>query len=201
MELWRPTVGVDVDDVLADFTLDALRRLNKLRGTAFVLNDVSTWDPFDSLPPEHQQDRDLIYSDMKQEGACFSLPVVPGSKEGMKALREIADVVIITHPFKHAKTWVHERELWLDHHFDIHRDDIFSCKKKFLVDVDVFLDDKPENVVQWRAHRRSIQGLIWATPMNRNERGHVSRVNSWSSVVRYVDAVRRLRRDDKNEDR
>lgn len=193
--VWRPTVGVDVDDVLAGFTADTLRRIfDETRGRHFfTLDDVSTWDPFDSLPETVRDLKELIYGQMKEEGACFNLPVVEGAQEGMKLLREVADVVIVTSPWRGSKTWAHERELWVEHHFNVDHRDVYQCRRKARVHVDFFIDDKPQNVQEWASYHDSTQGILWATPMNRHAPAHLSRIGDWKEVVRYINAVRHLR--------
>lgn len=186
-------IGVDVDDVLASFTADALRRLEKHCDQSFTVDDVHTWDPFDSLPEEVRQFRDVVYNEMKQEGACFALPVERGAAGGIESPRTIGHVVAITHPFKNAKTWVHERELWLEQHFGMHRDDIYSCKKKYRIHVDVFIDDKLENVQQWRKFHDSDDGILWGTPMNRYATG-LPRYTDWAAAARLAAMVKRLKK-------
>ncbi len=185
-------IGVDVDDVLASFTADALRRLSEhTEGRHhFTVQDVSTWDPFDSLPQEMLSYRMLIYDAMKAEGACFALPVEPGAREGIELLRSLGHVMAVTHPFKGAKTWTHERELWLEKHFGMHRDDIYNCKKKYRVHVDVFVDDKVANVEEWRAFHNSPAGVLWATPMNRSTRGALPLMTDWKKLADFVREVK-----------
>jgi 5'(3')-deoxyribonucleotidase len=189
----RPTVLLDVDGVLADFTSAVLALIYDVTGRRYQAQDVTTWEVFDSIPEKEAQAE--VYRILKGRGGCLGIPVCDEAKEGVARLREVADIVIVTSPFSGSETWVHERNEWLYKHFGIERHDVIHANKKARIHGDVFIDDKPEHVDDWlsywgaRGHGAAL-GLLWASDRTITEGAHLMRVNDWSDVM---EMLRRLR--------
>jgi 5'(3')-deoxyribonucleotidase len=67
-------------------------------------------------------------------------------------------VVAVTTRFKPSKTWAFERDAWLSELFGFNTDDdIIYTGAKELVYGDVFVDDKPDNIIKWK--KRHPNGL------------------------------------------
>jgi len=184
----RPHILVDVDGVLADFVGAVLLRVNRLglRVRIPQAHELTTWEIFDSLPPECQEFKHTVYQDIKSVGGCSSIKVYPGAKEGMAALREIADVTIVTSPFKGSRTWVHEREEWLEEHFGITHKDVIHTGKKHLVQGDFFVDDKSSHIQDWVDHNIG-KAVVWDQPYNRNVfHGRAFRAKNWNELLELV---------------
>jgi 5'(3')-deoxyribonucleotidase len=188
----RPTVLLDVDGVLADFTLAACELVFQVTGRRYGPEAVTTWEVFDSLPePQAKED---VYRILKGRGGCSSIPVYAGAQEGVAKLREIADITIVTSPFSGSETWVHERNAWLETHFGIDAHDVIHAKKKGRIHGDVFLDDKPEHVEDWltywreQGHGSRILGLLWGTDRTINTPAHLTKVTDWDTVRQLVQA-------------
>lgn len=188
----RPSILVDVDGVLADFTKAALDLVHQVTGRQYKPSDVRTWEVFDSIPePEAKKE---VYGLLKGRGGCMGIPVYEGAKEEFTKLRELADVVVVTSPFVGSEAWAHERELWLYAHFGIKPKDIIHAHKKERIHGNLFLDDKPEHIKDWLGYwvlsRRdtSCLGIVWETDRTINEPvpigAHVAK--SWDDVRRLV---------------
>src|ERR1039458_10062200 len=114
-ELMKPTVLLDIDGVIADFAGAALELVHQLTGKHYKPEAVTTWEVFDSIP--EPQAKDEVYRILKAPGGCAGIPVYPEALAGIERLREIAQIVAVTSPFKGSPTWAHEREEWLSAHF------------------------------------------------------------------------------------
>jgi len=163
----KPTVLLDVDGVLADFTAAALELVRQVTGHRYDPSDVVTWEIFDSIPEKAAQEE--VYRILKGPGGCTSIPLYPDAQGGVQALREVADIVIVTSPFTNAPTWTHERELWLKKHFGDFQS-IIHTKHKERIHGDFFIDDKPSHIKEWldywvRSGRdTNVTGMVWKTP-------------------------------------
>ena len=101
----KPAVLLDVDGVLADFTLAALKLVQLLTGRHYEPSDVTTWEIFDSIPePEARHE---VYRILKDVGGCASIPVYPEAIDGVRELRKLANIIAVTSHFRGSPTWAH----------------------------------------------------------------------------------------------
>lgn len=181
----RQSVLLDVDGVLAGFVESALDILHDITGRRYPPSVVTHWDVFDSIQERaHQQ---VVYQRMKARGGCLSIPVIDGAKEGVARLREIADVTILTSPFNGSETWMHEREKWLEEHFNIDHRDVIHADKKFRVHGDIFIDDKPAHLYAWNQYWDGEElAVLWDSPRSASELVPFRRVKTWNEVIDLV---------------
>jgi 5'(3')-deoxyribonucleotidase len=164
----KPTLLLDCDGVLSNFAQAALNILEEVSGLSFSEKDIHTWEVFDSLPPHAQQWRSTVYRILKERGGCAGIPLHEGAKEGVARLQALADIIVVTSPFKGSETWAHEREHWLESHFGLTH--VIHAKNKARIHGDFFLDDKPEHIKEWldfwvRSGRDlKCKAVLWRTP-------------------------------------
>jgi 5'(3')-deoxyribonucleotidase len=183
----KPTVLLDCDGVLSDFITATLDALFTASGQQHQHDDVRHWEVFDSLPPEAQVYKSEVYEYLKKEGGCFGIPLYAGSQDGVARLQAIADVIIVTSPFKGSKTWTHEREEWLEKYFSIAHENVIHAKRKEFVRGDFLIDDKPKNLQSWREAQPEGRPIYWKNPQFAGDLpGYVLCTQSWDDVV---DAV------------
>lgn len=194
--LHKPILLLDCDGVLANFIEATLRILKKHDPHIdYKHGDVHTWDQFDSFP-NHLPYRDAVYEELKQPGGCATIPVYDGAKEGVAALQEMVDIVILTSPFKGGETWVHERELWLEKHFGISHKKMIHTGLKELVFGDIFVDDKPEHIINWSRRHPAGHAIVWHQRYNEEHEdlhgNHIYRADGWKDLVELVRKLARL---------
>jgi 5'(3')-deoxyribonucleotidase len=182
----QPIVLLDVDDVICRCIAGMAKLASAKLGRTIEEHHVTTWDFHKSFGPEGEEIKDYIFEEMAREGWCLALEPFPGAVEGVQMLQSIAQVFFVTSPFK-SRTWVHERETWLQNHFGIGRSHIVQTNAKFLVRGEVFVDDKPDNLKLWRDYNRPGEGeaLLWDRPHNQEEHSFI-RVRSWPEVYNRV---------------
>lgn len=194
----KPTVLVDCDGVLADFTSAALELVYEVTGRRYPPSDVTTWEVFDSIPEPLAQKE--VYRRLKGQGGCLGIPVYPDAKEGIARLREFAHIIVVTSPFKGSETWAHERELWLEQYFGTDIDYVIHARRKERVHGDIFIDDKPEHIDSWLSYwvhsgrEPDALALLWETDRTITEKvdARAERVKDWADVYELVQ--RRIRR-------
>lgn len=158
----------DVDGVLTNGFLDYACELLRERGFCAHPSSVSQWDFMEQFNVPRYV-----------EAEVNALLAMPGMHDRflpdelaigyIRELREAGHVVFaLTAPWS-GKTWHSDRDAWLLKHFGIQRKRVIHCSDKFVVNGDVLLDDRAENVQHWQeANPRSL-GILWRQPSNRND--------------------------------
>lgn len=182
-----PRFLCDVDGVLADFIAGALPIIEQVTGTRYTVEDFPTWDLFDVVPAEFKT---ACYDAFKQPGFCASLAPFSGIKAGIKQLKQIADVRIVTSPI-HGAHWYFERVEWVERHVRIHPERLVFRFEKEFEDGDFLLDDHPRTVERWAKRHPNGLAMLWNQPCNARDDlpariGNVERVSSWEEVLTYV---------------
>lgn len=183
----RPVILLDVDGVIANFIDGALPIAERLTRQKHHHDDIDQWHMEKALGLTEDQTH-AFYAEIASEGHCIKLPVYEGAIDGVKALREIADVHPVTAPFA-STYWVGERETWLLNHFGFHHHDVVHTNAKHLIRGDILIEDKPETIVKWCQHHPTGRGILIAR--NYNKYGlpatahplRYSRARDWSDIV------------------
>ena len=151
----RPTlIGVDVDGVLSDFCLHYARLYASITGTEVLPkaareSSYSVRETFPNAP--------ILYH---TEGFCRDMPVIEGALETFSWLLKNYEVVIISStPSRH----VHDRVEWLQALWpELQSDRIILTDRKYLVNVDVMIDDCPDQLLDFGPTR----SLVFGHPYN-----------------------------------
>lgn len=94
-----------------------------------------------------------------------------GAEDGVEAIREAGhEIYWVTTPWSPCKEWGQVRRDWLKRHFQVDPKDVVITGSKFLIDGDVFIDDRIDNVLQWREHHPEGKGLLHRVPSVLNAR-------------------------------
>ena len=182
----RPVVLLDCDDVVAQCTQRMLQDAQEILKRPIHEDELKTWGFPDNFEGEEgAQVRQHVYAQMAKPGWCLSLEPFPEAVEGVKKLRQISNVFFVTSPF-HSPTWEYERRAWLLNHFGILSSYVIQVSAKFLVQGDVFVDDRPDNVRLWQDANPRGQGLLWEYAHNRQHRGPFQSIGSWEALYSRV---------------
>lgn len=189
----RPTVLLDCDGVLANFTLANLDFLRTI-GIDRREDEVTTWNIEDALGLEPHQ-RARMKGRWSEPGFASALPVYDGAVEAVRILNHHADVIVVTSPMSSSRTWHGDRERWLREHFGIESRDVIHAagERKARVHGDLLVEDKVETLVAWcNAHPHGY-GILWHRPYNAKADilpRNATRCDSWRWLVGAVEAWR-----------
>ena len=184
----RPTVLVDVDGPLCAFDKAAVTIVNRITGKHYTVDDIETWEIFESIEKDNPDIKNLVYNEIKARGSILGFEVQGDAKEGIEKLRKVCELVIVTSPFWGSETWVHERDQWLYDHFKIKHHDVIHARKKHHVAGDFLIDDKLDNLKQWSSRFPGGTPLLWSRPSNRHDAGF-PRVSTWDEVIAMMSPV------------
>lgn len=180
----RPIVLMDVDGIIADFVTRLLAELQLVTGRIVHPDDVPAWDVLESLGVPLGF-CDVIYKRMEEKGVCRSIPVLEGAKEGVAALRELADVYPVTAPFR-GEHWMHERAEWLKEHFGFAKSDVTHSSTKHLIYGDFLIEDKTSTLVRWSDRHPLGTPILFERSYNRSDGWTGLSVKSWPELVTLV---------------
>lgn len=198
----RPLVLLDTDGVLGGFVEATLAAAHTISSKRWAVEDLSGWDFLKSMADPEVPDLEArIMERVSAEGFCSSIPVLAGAVEGVESLRSVADIVVVTTPWR-SRTWAHERFEWLERNFGFTRDSVIQTSNKAAVDGDILVDDSVTNLRRWEnrrmyrgswprtsasPRRRPIIPVLWETHFNRDlgDSGW-SVARSWDDVILAV---------------
>jgi 5'(3')-deoxyribonucleotidase len=165
-------VLVDVDGVLADFVAKYLQLVHEVTGKQFTHEQVTEFDIGKALGLTPEQSGAVARGVLT--GFASMLEPLPGAVEGLRRLREISEVYIVTSPWNKCETWMSERERWLRVHFDFPHSHVLHGSAKHLVRGDILIDDKTET---------------WESPWNKRDPWAGVLTNDWDRVCRLVEVL------------
>lgn len=180
----RKRVLLDVDGVLADFTVPFLAEVNKFADKTYFISDLKSCDFHDSFP---EKIVDAALREISKPDWCYSLKPFPEALDGVKELKKVSDIFIVTSPLL-SKTWAYERSQWLIDYFDIPHTNHVITKAKYLVAGDFLVDDTPRHVVSWAEANLNGTGLLKHQSYNVNYSlsSNRKRVYSWEEILKLV---------------
>lgn len=180
----KPTVLVDVDDVVVSFTrgFTAAVIATGVRDIDFDY-PYSEWDLSKSLQLTKQED-DQIYALINMPGFASSLAPIPGAVENVKKLMTTCEVYFVTSPLDSSPTWAHDRQESLNSLFGKEHARVVSTHFKATVGGDILVDDKPDNTAAWADAHPGGTAVLWLTGRNSKSvyKPNVLRTNNWQSV-------------------
>lgn len=169
-------LGFDVDGVAADFTGAMLEAI----GTDVKPEDIKEWAFKKFLTEEEGKRADEVMKDMD---FWLNLPVIDGAKQKIRALKSVGYTIIwITSPWPTCPEWEDARRDWVMEHFG--DDPVVVTKEKWKVGTSLLVDDKPDNIEQWKEHCPDKKVFLFDAPYNRDYHG-APRVD-WNSIERIL---------------
>lgn len=180
----RPIVALDVDEVCADFVGQVLGIVWEITGRLRSRQEIHLWDISTSLGLTEDESK-AMWARVGERGLCARLEPVAGAVEGVKLLREFADVRAVTSPFK-SETWAHEREVWLTSKLGFDREHVVQTPGKDIVFAHAFVDDRVQTLRAWRDCWPGSHPILFSAPWNEREGwdGHV--VHDWNEIVKLI---------------
>lgn len=185
----------DVDGVIADYRKAFLKEVKGILPDFKVpKNAEPDWD----VAKEFQLSpalAEMVYEKMTAPGVAQHIDELPDAVDGVKELAKFADVYFVTSPTKTSKTWEFDRRTWLVNKFGEEQGmKIVSTHHKYLVEGDVFIDDKPEHLREW-LKRHQLGVAVGFGPTARagqlKSDAYISTA-TWAQVLRFVKQLSEL---------
>jgi 5'(3')-deoxyribonucleotidase len=141
-------LGVDVDDTVADFSTEWIRRYNLAYGDNLTVDDVLTWD-IDEYTKKCS--RNQLFEILREPDFYEHVSPLPRAREGIyKLLAQGHRVVYVT---SCTEGTVDQKRDWLLRWGFLTREnkyrDFIAANDKALIGVDVLFDDRVDNVLSF----------------------------------------------------
>lgn len=161
------SILLDVDGVVADFVAG----VESIIGRKFTQEEKRKWDVLQFLKPE---EREEVYAELAQPDFWRNLPVVDGALEGVRYLDRLGyDITWVTAPWASCESWESARRDWLDEKFAMsakgHHYIPTASKEKVVGDI--LIDDKPQNIREWKEANPDKKAFLFDTPFNQDYDG------------------------------
>jgi len=153
---------VDIDGVVCDLVGEVLDRLNKKIGTKFKHDHITEWNFFHENSQVFTEDELKVVKEIfNQEGLTNEVSLMPGAKEILEELSAKGhEIVWLTAPWKHSKTWCYDRTLWIERNLShISKNIVFAWNKEDIPG-DILIDDNPEFIEKWRKNNTGLTFLF-----------------------------------------
>jgi 5'(3')-deoxyribonucleotidase len=183
----RPRVLLDVDGVLADFVGELLTIANSLLSASYTREQITQFDWAASLGLAPRIEQLVSRCVSAAPGLARDLVVLPGAQDGVRRLRALADVYIVTSPWPSSPTWCHDRYVWLDRYFGIAPRYVVHAMAKHIVSGDVLIDDRTATLNAWQAAHPRGAAVQWQTPHNRLDDWAGVSTSNWDRVIEIVE--------------
>ncbi len=189
-------IGVDIDEVLADFIPELLDYHNELYGTNLTKDKIHSYNLCNFFGGTREEVLKKVY-DFYETHSFKNLSIVSGSQEGIQALSENNKLVIITSrpPITQEITTVWLQKHFLNKFFSIHFTDELVKKEgnkikksDICIDlgVDIMIEDSLKNALECASI--GIKVLLLDCPWNQSEdlAEGITRVKSWEEIKEKI---------------
>jgi 5'(3')-deoxyribonucleotidase len=179
----KRTILVDLDDTLAPVNHKMLDLLNEQLGTDYSINDLESYDYFESMPEDHAEymmslwNRDDLYQHINVEPEPYAIGT-------LKKLRSDYEIYIVSKPLPGHAT---SKMQWLEEIDEDAYDGYILTEHKHQVKGDIIIDDSPEHLYE---APQSMFKIIYDRPYNRDlDDIGVARAHSWKDVLHRIENI------------
>ena len=170
----RRSILVDMDGVLADVYRRFFELHEQETGNRLSVSDVAGKLESEAFP--------YILKWVTAGGFFRTVPVMPGSQEGLKRLNDKYKVIVVSLATEFPQSLT-DKQFWLNEHFPfINWKQIVFCGDKNIICADIMIDDHPKNLDHFRG-----ETFIFTQPHNifLSETRH-KRVSSWTEIEKLL---------------
>lgn len=167
----RQQILVDMDGVLADVYSQFIALEYKDSGIRLNVEDMYGKTESEAFPSFEKH--------VRSKGFFRTVPVIPGSIEGLKYLNEKYNVLIVSSATEFPRS-LGEKQEWLNEHFPfISWEQMIFCGRKDSIKGDFMIDDHPKNLLTFEHER-----YLFTQPHNVYvPDNNYHRVSDWKDIV------------------
>ena len=189
-------IGIDIDDVLAEFMQEYLKYHNGISNSKFTKDDIFHFDLKKSLTePEEEILRKIL--DFYETDMFENLPATQDAKEAIEKLNEKHELHAITARPESTRA---RTERWICKNFkntfktiNFSNDfELSSGKKKHIIckdlKTDIMIEDSP--VYADAIQKEGVKVLFMSQPWNKeHDNPELTRVHSWKEILDIISSL------------
>jgi len=180
-------IGVDIDNVIADFESRFRDRLNRRYNLFLKRRDIVTFDYYKCTQITKEQEK-KTYEEFVKDGEFRKLRVISFARNSLEILSKKHTIILITaRPRKAEKDTL----IWLKKRKIAYHYIVFSkAKHRICESIDVLIEDKWENALEIAKKGKIV--LLLDYPWNRKDIKHknIHRVKNWKSILKNIDKIK-----------
>lgn len=173
----KPTLGVDMDGVIASLVKNWVAVINECEGENVHWEEITSWHVDEFFDCGDKVFTYLEYSLFR------NLPVMDDAIRVVKALMEKYDVYIVSSATEARQSLIAKME-WLEEYFPfIPASNIVLCGSKSIIKCDILIDDSPRNL----SDVSDAYGILFDAPHNHNqEKDRFIRAMNWNEIEKIL---------------
>lgn len=172
---------LDLDDTISIFMPTCISKYNEIYGTNHSIEEVNDWN-IDGIF-EHE-----LWSIFKKCDVLEHMPLKEGAFETIKKWYELGHKVVIVTGVPDTISYI-DKLKWLKNvGLDEYIYEVIPTKHKELINGDVFIDDNPEYLREWKKYN---EGSCYLVTAQHNKAktwldDEFIRVDNWTDIHNYV---------------
>lgn len=153
-----------MDSIITDLTHHWLSRYNADHGDNKTKADITDWQMHTCIPIKFK-----IYDYLYEPGFFADLPAIPGALVALESLVKLGHNIIVASAPSWPGTSASDKISWIQKHAPfIHKRNMMLGHHKYLLKGDVFIDDSPTNIEDYRAAWPETPIMTIAHPYNQH---------------------------------
>lgn len=188
------TVLCDMDSIVTDLMQKVLDHYNRDHNDKVTKSDFKTWDIARNV--KIGQD---IYKYFYRDGFFLDLPAIPGAIEGLRAIQALGHHLVLVSAPSWPGTSASDKISWVKKHLPfINKRDIILGHNKHLIKGDIFIDDSPDNISDYREHWPHAKIMTISHPYNEEVKdvvdvfaeSYLETEKAWGTIYRAIEDMR-----------
>jgi 5'(3')-deoxyribonucleotidase len=165
-------IGVDLDNVLNNLNTEWINTYNKLNDDSLTIEDIKSWDFH-----KYTKNGNEIYTYLNND-LFAKLKPLPYSIEATKHIMKCHELYVVTASYPNT---IEVKMNWLQEYFPhISYDNVIICQRKDLVNVDLLIDDSPENILNFPKDV-IVMDYAWNRDVNKG-----TRLKDWYEIEKWI---------------
>ena len=178
VQFHNPIIGVDLDDVLWDLCDAWLKRYNIITDADVQPEDIKSWAIEQYILPNTKE---MLFYILEQKDFWETVRPISGAVDTLhRLMQDSYNVYVIT--ASNYKTLPAKLNRFFELFPFANQNQIVVTKEKQLLDLDLMIDDNPENLCY-----ASYEKLLFDRPSNRwVKKDDIKRVYTWTEIYQFI---------------
>ena len=180
------TILLDCDDTISIFMETCIMKYNEIYGTNHTIEDITDWDISGIF--EHN-----LWSIFDKTDVLQHMPLKDGAFDIIKKWHKKGHKIVVVTGVNSINSYA-DKLRWLDLiGLAPYVYEVIPTRHKELVNGDVFIDDNPQYLYEWKHVNETKLCLLMTAQHNKNkEYITLIRIDSWDDVDKYVNAYENI---------
>lgn len=170
------TILLDCDDTISTFMATCIERYNMVFNTNHTIDEITDWDISDIFNPP-------LWDIFEDHDVLQHMPIKEGAFETIKSWHEEGHKIVVVTGVDNVESYA-DKIKWLENMgLSEYIYEIIPTKHKELIKGDIFIDDNPAYLYDWKQNNpEGIPVLMTAQHNKYKEYDDLIRVDNWEDI-------------------